>query len=111
MHTDQTLQVMAEVTASLGNRLRMFQEETCAAFPTRELERECVARIKRQAKGIRTEAELETSGSQPQKRSSGRQPKRFNLKTYKLHSLGDYTSTIRRFGTTDSYSTQAVRYT
>lgn len=34
--------------------------------------------------------------------------KMFNLSTYKLHALGDYVSTIRLFGTTDSYSTQIV---
>jgi len=28
--------------------------------------------------------------------------------TYKYHALGDYVDTIRRFGTTDSYSTQPV---
>ena len=33
---------------------------------------------------------------------------RFNFGTPKFHFLGDYTSTIRRYGTTDSYSTQSV---
>jgi hypothetical protein len=37
-----------------------------------------------------------------------RQLKTFNLNTYKFHALGDYTATIRRYGTTDSYSTEAV---
>jgi len=37
------------------------------------------------------------------------QPKTLNLNTYKFHALGDYTSTIRQYGTTDSYSTEAVR--
>lgn len=32
-----------------------------------------------------------------------------NLNTYKNHSLGDYTAAIRRYGTTDSYSTESVR--
>jgi hypothetical protein len=35
--------------------------------------------------------------------------KKFNLQTYKFHSLGDYADTIRRYGTTDSYSTERVR--
>ncbi|KIK10455.1 hypothetical protein PISMIDRAFT_20384 [Pisolithus microcarpus 441] len=30
-----------------------------------------------------------------------------NLRTYKLHALGDYTTTIRMFGTSDSYSMQS----
>lgn len=38
----------------------------------------------------------------------GKKKKTFNMNTYKGHSLGHYASTIRRFGTTDSYSTQPV---
>lgn len=38
----------------------------------------------------------------------GKQQKTLNLKTYKDHSLGDYVETIRRYGTTDSYSTESV---
>lgn len=34
--------------------------------------------------------------------------KPLNLNTYKNHSLGDYTEAIRRYGTTDSYSTEIV---
>lgn len=37
-----------------------------------------------------------------------RRPKTLNLNTYKTHSLGDYVSTIRKYGTTDSYSTEPV---
>jgi hypothetical protein len=40
-------------------------------------------------------------------RRSGRR-KIFSLYTYKYHALGDYPRTIRRYGTTDSYSTQIV---
>jgi len=31
-----------------------------------------------------------------------------NLQTYKYHALGDYPNMIRRFGTTDNYTTQTV---
>jgi hypothetical protein len=34
--------------------------------------------------------------------------KKFNLATYKYHALGDYVSTIRKYGTTDSYTTERV---
>ena len=34
--------------------------------------------------------------------------KNFNLAAYKPHALGHYSSWIRRFGTSDSYSTQTV---
>lgn len=133
MHTDVTLELLSQVTISFGTRIRAFQEKTCAAFSTHELERERAARVRRQEKikkaaaetnsnaqkGKKATAETKSNAqkgteattktnSQPRKSSSGRQPKQFNLNTYKFHALGDYCSTIRRFGTTDSYSTQAV---
>ncbi|KIK19173.1 hypothetical protein PISMIDRAFT_13861 [Pisolithus microcarpus 441] len=37
------------------------------------------------------------------------QSKTFNLRTYKLHALSDYTTTIKMFGTLDSYLTQSAR--
>jgi len=97
MHTDPTLEILSHVTTSLGNSFRVFVGKTCAAFQTRELERERVARQRRQEKTAVQKAS-----------ESSRKPKQLNLKTYKYHSLGDYVETIRRFGTTDSYSTQSV---
>ena len=41
---------------------------------------------------------------------SARRRKKLNIDTYKYHSLGDYAATIRRIGTTDSYSTELVSY-
>lgn len=35
----------------------------------------------------------------------------FSLSTYKFHALGDYPSTIRQYGTTDSYTTEIVSHT
>ncbi|OBZ80056.1 hypothetical protein A0H81_00427 [Grifola frondosa] len=100
MHTDTTLDILSEDTAVLGQKLREFKEKTCAAFQTRELAREGEARKRRQQKNV--------AGAGPNSAAPGdaRRPKAFNLNTYKLHSLGDYVSTIRLFGTTDSYSTQ-----
>ncbi|KAG2058771.1 hypothetical protein BDR06DRAFT_980185 [Suillus hirtellus] len=40
--------------------------------------------------------------------SSRVRTKMFNLNTYKFHAMADYVSTIRFFGTTDSYTTQMV---
>ena len=34
--------------------------------------------------------------------------KHLNLTTYKYHALADYPNTIRRYGTTDNYTTQTV---
>ena len=41
-------------------------------------------------------------------RPSSSKKKKLNLNTYKFHALADYVSTIKLFGTTDSYSTLIV---
>lgn len=48
---------MDEVTIALGKSLRDFQEKTCSAFDTRELQREARARKKRQTKASATKNE------------------------------------------------------
>jgi hypothetical protein len=139
MHNDLTLDIMDAVTASFGDKLRIFNQTTCAAFITRELEREFNARVRRQAKEKRTqkqaanravpvchsgpagaeagdqrsdisstEAIISESAAASQPDSITRRLKTLNLNTYKWHSLGDYTTTIRRYGTMDSYSTEPV---
>ena len=100
MHTDKSLEVLSKVTGSLGNGLRMFEAKTCAVYQTREMERERVARQRRQ--------DGSAASTTTPSGCNGRKPKALNLRTYKLHALGDYVETIRRLGTTDSYSTQPV---
>jgi hypothetical protein len=102
LHTDLTLAILDDETTSLGEQLRHFTTKTCAAFKTEELPREAKARKRRQAKiqAGRTKSGTEGNGSC--------RTKTFNLQTYKYHALGDYVDTIRRYGTTDSYSTEVV---
>jgi hypothetical protein len=97
MHTDTTTDILDTQTTVLGHLLRMFQSKVCAVYVTHELPREAQARHRRQAK----------SSSKP---TEPRERKRrtFNLQTYKVHSLGDYVDTIKKYGTTDSYSTEPV---
>ena len=57
--------------------------------PTKETKREAQARAKRDG-------------------SSSQRAKKLGIYTIKFHFLGDYTSVIRKLGTTDSYSTQTV---
>lgn len=104
MHTDTTLDIPSQVTTSLGNTLRQFEKKMCTVFETRELEQEWAARQRRQEKNTAK------GGARPDAApgNNTRKPKHFNLKTYKHHALGDYVSTIRTYGTTDSYSTQPV---
>lgn len=84
----------------LSRRLRKFQRDTCAAFDTVELPREKAARQKKSSQ------RSETNAISPE--SSGPKVKRFNLSTYKFHAMADYVSSIRLFGTTDSFTTQMV---
>lgn len=44
MHTNETLQIMDDVTVTLGEELRAFTTHTCPAFQTRELRREAACR-------------------------------------------------------------------
>jgi len=106
MHTDETLEVLEGVTVRLGSQLRTFVNETCPAFATKELRREVESRRRRQVR------EGQSGITQTRGASAtvvgDRRPKSLNLRTYKLHALGDYPVQIRMYGTTDSYSTQPV---
>lgn len=102
MHSDNTLDIMDDVTVQLGSQFREFRDKICAQFQTRELPRETAARQRRRSK--QNHRSTGNSGSH----STDPLQKIFNLDIYKYHSLGDYTSTIRRLGTTDSYSTTTV---
>ncbi|KAG2742745.1 hypothetical protein P692DRAFT_20879278 [Suillus brevipes Sb2] len=109
MHSDLTLEIMDEVTSTLGRQFREFKNTVCTAYQTRELPREVGARARRLVK----KAGKETTGHKGKGSSSiaaqGQNVQRtkvFNFQTYKFHALGDYVSTIRRYGTSDSYSTE-----
>ena len=104
MHTDTTLDTFSQVTTSLGKSLRDFEEKTCAMFQTRELDRERAIRQRQQEKNTPKDGVSQLVVPS----NNTRKPKHLNLKTYKYHTLGDYISTIRLYGTTDSYSTQSV---
>ncbi|KZP03324.1 hypothetical protein FIBSPDRAFT_1055351 [Athelia psychrophila] len=108
MHTDSTIASFRTATASLGQQMRKFSNKTCAAFFTKETPREEAARHRRAAAKL-AKSTGSTSGNPPpapRPRTSGAKRRKFNLFTYKYHSLADYIWHIIHFGTTDSYSTQ-----
>lgn len=107
MHTDHTLDIFDTATTTIGSRLRHFASVTCNAFTTKELRREIAARQRRALK--RNASRGSSALPTPSEQSSSALPKKFNINTIKNHSLGDYPDQIRRFGTTDSYSTEPVR--
>ena len=113
LHTESTLQALDSSTTRLGSILWRFQSVTCAAYMTRELPSEEAARGRRKAAAAAKQStagetgveELLSTATRPNLKANQR---KFNLATYKTHSLGDYLKAIRMYGTTDSYSTQLV---
>jgi len=103
MQTDEMLELLDVITERLGRHLRHFKRDTCAAFNTRELKWEVERRQRHEPKSQAGNS-ITTPTTQGVRRL-----KTFNLKTYKLHALGDYSNSICKFGTTDSYSTEPVR--
>ena len=101
LHSDESLALLDEALKKLGTQIWKFQEKTCEVFKTCELPSEAAARQRCQ----QAQAEL---GCQVKPASSTVCLKKFNTLTYKFHTLGDYTRTIRMFGTTNSYTTQIV---
>ncbi|KAJ8494675.1 hypothetical protein ONZ51_g2145 [Trametes cubensis] len=99
MHTDRSLALLTDATTILGRALRFFAHVTCAAFDTKESRSEYDTRKRAEARRQKTIATSLTT-------LSGRRPRGLNLKVVKLHFLGDYVRTIKRFGTSDSYTTQ-----
>ena len=101
LHMDDTLALLDQALRWLGVQLRRFRRVTCAAFETKELPQESAQRQRREL------AEMQ-SGHRKRPARSFHLPKSFNINTYKLHVLGDYSQMIKTFCTTDSYSTQVV---
>ena len=107
MHTDATTEILDTLTTLLGQRLRNFKITTCTAYATRELKREAEQRQRREEKSKVTQL----SSTKPTPGSGdNRRLKTLNLDTFKLHALGDYVSSIRTRGATDSYSTRLVLF-
>ena len=92
----------------LGVALRKFSSITCEAYETRNLPSEESARGRRKA-ALSAKKKEQTKPQKSIKKSKKKTKKRkFGLSSYKLHSLADYAASIRMFGTTDNYTTQAV---
>ena len=104
MHSTSSLAVFDGVTKVLGQLLRRFNDHVCPKYNTHETLSESGKRARR------TASEAAKNKSQQNLNAEKVAPNRrnFNLAAYKPHALGHYSSWIRRFGTTDSYSTQTV---
>ena len=111
LHTESSLRALETSTTRLGQRLRQFQATTCDAYNTYELPSEEAARGRRTA-ATRVKKRHDAPSEDVENLAKGgktqRRPKVFNLSTYKVHALGDYTQAIRLFGTTDGFTTRVV---
>ena len=124
LHTEDTLESFDQLTAPLGEKLRLFAGKITKDFVVKELPKETAAKARRAAANLKqkTTKGKEPAKSAPVKKSikgklgkkstKGRKPEKkiisMSLLTYKLHALGDYVQTIRQRGTTDSYNSQTV---
>lgn len=111
LHTDSTLAALDSSTTRLGILLREFAKTTEEDFNTRELPSEEASRGRRKAssnKGIIVNKPQ--SKDKEEKTKKNKNKKTFSLLTYKLHSLGDYVTYIKMFGTSDSFNTQTVSF-
>ncbi|KAG2051212.1 hypothetical protein BDR06DRAFT_890275, partial [Suillus hirtellus] len=110
MHSDLTLQVLNQQTTDLGEQFHQFKMKMCNAYHTQELDHEGAA-ARRPRSGADAKGKQKVNLEQLQGVPQLRQPRKkelFNFHTYKFHALGDYVTSIRWFGTTDSYSTEPV---
>jgi hypothetical protein len=117
LHTDSTLLELENSATRLGDILRKFKNEVCIEYATRDLPSEEAARGRRQAaKGLKVaEAQKAAGGPQalaplPNPSSTKSKFRKFNMETYKLHSLPDIPAAIRAFGVTENTSTLNVGF-
>lgn len=128
MHTTYTIESLRSQTKELGSQLCRYANKLCPKYRTKQLPGEAAAAYRRQAT---KKTKVPSASKQATKKtkvppaskqatndgsntksdaSQGSGFKMFNLKTYKVHALGDYADHIERFGPTDCFSTQQVRF-
>ena len=106
LHTELTVESLELVTIALCQALRRFKTNVCPHYQTKELPREVAARARQETSA--TKESILSSCNECAGLSVPPKIKAFNMNTTKIHSLMDYAIHIRRFGTTDSYTTQTV---
>ncbi len=100
--TEATVIGLEGSTRRLGRLYRRFLKTTCTIYETRELPAETAVRGRRIAALTRKKPGEEHIHALNSKKIT------LQLNTSKFHALGDYATYIRKYGTTDNYSTQLV---
>ena len=116
LHTETTVQDLENSTARFI--LRDFQKRVSAEYITYDLPTEEAACSRWQTRKAMvapsTHAYADSGGEEgeqmqkKEKKKQTRKTRKFNLDSYKLHSLGGYAKAIQQFGTTDNYNSQTV---
>ncbi|KAG2056709.1 hypothetical protein BDR06DRAFT_1039209 [Suillus hirtellus] len=101
MHSESTLSVLDKTFKCLTHQLHKFQKFTCNTFTTMELPKERAAH-KHKATHQCLTSDIPDAGG------GGQRTKKFNMNTYKFHTIGDYLQTIQLFGMIDSFTSQIV---
>ena len=111
VHTTHTIKSLRSQTKELGTLLRRYANKVCPKYKTKRLPGEAAAAYRRKAaKGKKATSAPKPTNTSKVTSNSCEDPgfKQFNLKTYKIHALGDYADHIEQFGPTDCFSTQQV---
>jgi hypothetical protein len=101
MVTDSEIDSLEQATQLLGQLIRKFTKDSFK-YDTKETPAE-VRRRKRQATDKLSKGEAAEA-----QENIGARSRKFNMETAKLHFLGDYAESLRKYGTTDGYSSTIV---
>jgi hypothetical protein len=109
LHVDKTLESFEAATADLGRLGRRFAQVSAEKFSPQPTPEEKATAARQKARIAAKRKTVQHRVSKPRVHRS-KTKKVLNLFTYKWHALGDYVRWIRRYGTTDNYTTQMVSY-
>jgi hypothetical protein len=101
---------MVNLSSAGGPSVRSatLNQSTDSTAPAEGLTTPCTPAKQETQSAHRAAVDGGKKGKAAAEKNAGRRRKTLNLNTYKNHSLGDYVRTIRTYGTTDSYTTEAV---
>ena len=101
----QAITTLETSTTQLGAAFHKFASTTCESYVTKDLPSKEAVRGQHQAALAQKK---DTNRNKKTDSSSSAQERKFNLSTYKPHSLPDYAAYIRLNGTTDGFTNRVV---
>jgi hypothetical protein len=105
LHHELSLQMLDAMVHRLGSSLRRFKKYVCD-IPDIQFSPEEIA--KRERRKAREDEKRAKKGLPPISRREPKAPNPLSLNTSKIHKIHHSVNSIRRFGTTDNYTTQNV---